>query len=65
MRFKARFTKEQGQLLHQIMSSLERIAKGAVIHMSREAFRVAVVTDALALAPFLEAAAMGDELRLG
>ena len=68
MRFKARFTKEQGQLLHQIMSSLERIAKGAVIHMSREAFRVAVVTDALALAPFgfasLETEEIFEELRI-
>ena len=69
MRFKARFTKEQGQLLYQIMSSLERIAKGAVIHMSPETFRIAVVTDALAVdAPFgfasLEANEIFDELRI-
>jgi hypothetical protein len=53
MRFKARFTREQGQLLHQIMSSLEKIAKGAVIHISRKALRIMVVTDALTVdAPF-------------
>ena len=53
MRFKARFTREQGQLLHQIMSSLEKIAKGAVIHISRKALRIMVVTDALNVdAPF-------------
>ena len=45
MRFKAKITREKGQMLHQVTSSLERIAKGAVLHLSRDAFKVSMIVN--------------------
>ena len=67
MRFKAKITRDQGQMLHQVTSSLERIAKGAVLHLSRDAIKVSMVVnspDVLRGFAELDAKVIFQELRI-
>ena len=45
MRFKAKITRDQGHMLHQATSSLERIAKGAILHLSKDAFKMSMIVN--------------------
>ena len=45
MRFKAKVTREQGQTLYQVCASLERVAKGAILHLSRKSIKLGMIVN--------------------